>query len=398
MATRANVQPSVLKSVLRALVCTWVCCGAAAGTDPEDGVEFFEKEIRPVLAQHCYECHSAESKKLKGGLRLDSREAVLRGGDSGPAAVAGDPETSRLVVAVSGRDKELEMPPKKPLEPAQIKALTEWVWASDFLPGAHQGTLVSPGAEPIANIKRLQPDGALQELELGFTQKLNRAHLARRGADPLLSTRIRSMETAFGMQMEAPEALDLTGETDATLALYGLARGATKGFGWQCLAARRLAERGVRFIELIDTGASGNWDSHSDMADHGRLARNVDQPIAGLLRDLKSRGMLEDMLVVWTTEFGRTPFNSKKDAKGREHHAEAFSTWMAGGGVKAGFCYGQTDEYGCRVEKDEVHIHDFHATLLHLMGLDHERLTFRHGGRDYRLTDVAGNVVHQLFA
>jgi hypothetical protein len=272
------------------------------------------------------------------------------------------------------------------------------VWASDFLPGAHQGTLVSPGAEPIANIKRLQSQGALQELELGFTQKLNRAHLAQRGADPNLTTRIRSMETAFGMQMEAPEALDFAGETDATLALYGLARGATKGFGWQCLAARRLAERGVRFIELIDTGASGNWDSHGDMADHGRLARNVDQPIAGLLRDLKSRGMLEDTLVVWTTEFGRTPFNSKKDAKGREHHAEAFSTWMAGGGVKAGFYYGQTDEFGCKVEKDEVHIHDFHATILHLMGLDHERLTFRHGGRDYRLTDVAGNVVHQLLA
>ena len=272
------------------------------------------------------------------------------------------------------------------------------VWASDFLPGTHQGTLVSPGAEPIANIKRVQPLSTLQELELGFTQKLNGAHLAKRAADPNLTARIRSMETAFGMQMEAPEALDFTQETDATLALYGLPRGATKGFAWQCLAARRLAERGVRFIELIDTGASGNWDSHGDMAAHGPLARNVDKAIAGLLGDLKSRGMLEDTLVVWTTEFGRTPFNSKKDAKGREHHAEAFSSWMAGGGVKAGFCFGQTDDYGCKVAKDEVHIHDFHATILHLMGLDHEKLTYRHGGRDYRLTDVAGNVVHQMLA
>ncbi len=134
------------------------------------------------------------------------------------------------------------------------------------------------------------------------------------------------------------------------------------------------------------------------MAAHGPLARNVDKAIAGLLGDLKSRGMLEDTLVVWTTEFGRTPFNSKKDAKGREHHAEAFSSWMAGGGVKAGFCFGQTDDYGCKVAKDEVHIHDFHATILHMMGLDHEKLTYRHGGRDYRLTDVAGNVVHQMLA
>jgi hypothetical protein len=198
------------------------------------------------------------------------------------------------------------------------------------------------------------------------------------------------------MQMEAPEALDLSRESDATLALYGLERGSTKGFAWQCLAARRLIERGVRFVELIDTGASGNWDSHSNMADHGRLALNVDKPIAGLLRDLKARGMLEDTLVVWTTEFGRTPFNSQKDSKGREHHAEVFSSWMAGGGIKSGIKFGQSDPHGCAVAKDEVHVHDFHATILHLLGLNHERLTFRHGGRDYRLTDVAGNVVEQV--
>ena len=272
------------------------------------------------------------------------------------------------------------------------------VWASDFLPGCHQGTPVAPGAEPIANIQRRQPAAALQELELGLTQAFNRRHLANRAGDANLTARIKSFETAFGMQSAAPEAFDLTKETDATLQLYGLPRGSTKGFAWQCLMARRLAERGVRFIELIDTGASNNWDAHGDMATHAPLAKNVDQPIAGLLRDLKSRGLLDDTLVVWTTEFGRTPFNTGKDAKGREHHAEAFTSWMAGGGVKPGFSFGESDDYGCTVASNEVHIHDFHATILHLLGLDHERLTYRHAGRDFRLTDVAGNVVHEIIA
>lgn len=272
------------------------------------------------------------------------------------------------------------------------------VWASDFLPGCHQGTPVTPGAEPIANIQRRQSDLNLQELELGLTQAFNRRHLSGREGDGNLTARIKSLETAFGMQSAAPEAFDLSGETDATLQLYGLPRGSTKGFAWQCLMARRLAERGVRFIELIDSGASNNWDAHGDMTTHGPLAKNVDQPVAGLLKDLKSRGMLDDTLVVWTTEFGRTPFNTAKDAKGREHHAEAFTSWMAGGGVKAGFSYGESDDHGCTVAANEVHIHDFHATILHLLGLDHERLTYRHSGRDFRLTDVAGDVVHEILA
>jgi len=272
------------------------------------------------------------------------------------------------------------------------------VWASDFLPGCHQGTHVVPGPEPMPNIKRRQSGQELQELELGLAAAFNRKHLADRPDDADLSARIRSFETAFGMQSEAPEAFDLSKETDSTLAMYGLPRGSTQGFAWQCLVARRLAERGVRFIELIDTGASGNWDSHGDMNDHGRLAKNVDLPIAGLLRDLKSRGMLEETLVVWTTEFGRTPFNTGKDAKGREHHAEVFTSWMAGGGVKPGFSFGESDDHGCAVGRDEVHLHDFHSTILHLLGLDHERLTYRHGGRDYRLTDVSGHVVKQILA
>jgi hypothetical protein len=263
------------------------------------------------------------------------------------------------------------------------------VWASDFLPGCHQGTLVQPGPEPIANIKRRQPDVELQEMELGLAAAFNRRHLASRGGDPNLTARIKSFETAFGMQAEAPEAFDLSQESDATLNQYGLPRGSTKGFAWQCLIARRLVERGVRFIELIDTGASNNWDAHGDMKTHGPLAKN---------KDLKARGLLDETLVVWTTEFGRTPFNTGKDSKGREHHAEAFTSWLAGGGVKGGFSYGESDEHGCSVATNEVHIHDFHATILHLLGLDHERLTYRHAGRDFRLTDVAGRVVKEIIA
>jgi hypothetical protein len=272
------------------------------------------------------------------------------------------------------------------------------VWASDFLPGAHQGTLVVPGAQPVANLERRVATRRLQELELGELAALNQRHLTPRAEDPLLGARMKSFETAFGMQMELPDVFDLTRESDATLGLYGLERGSTRGFAWQCLVARRLAERGVRFIELIDTGSSDNWDAHGDMLTHTPLAKNVDQAVAGLLRDLQQRGMLDDTLVVWTTEFGRTPFNATADAKGREHHHWVFSSWLAGAGVKAGTVYGASDDYGINVAKDPVHVHDFHATILHLMGLDHERLTYRHSGRDYRLTDVSGEVVRGILA
>lgn len=272
------------------------------------------------------------------------------------------------------------------------------VWASDFLPGAHQGTLVVPGPEPVANIRRRVTTRELQQLELEAMAAMNRRHLGPRAEDPLLSARIQSFETAFGMQMEMPDVFDLSRESDATLRLYGLERGSTQGFAWQCLVARRLAERGVRFVELIDVGSSDNWDAHGDMLTHTPLAKNVDQAVAGLLRDLKLRGMLEDTLVVWATEFGRTPFNNTADAKGREHHHWVFSSWLAGAGVNAGTVYGESDDYGINVARNPVHLHDFHATLLHLMGLDHERLTYRHTGRDYRLTDVSGEVVQGLLA
>ena len=270
------------------------------------------------------------------------------------------------------------------------------VWGSDFLPGCHQGTRVMPGDEPIPNLISRAPSARMQELELGLLDSFNRKHKQKRPTDPQLAARIKSFETAYGMQHAMPDVLDLSKETDATLALYGLGRGSTRGFGWQCLVARRMAERGVRFIELIDVGSHSNWDAHSDMQTHGPLAQNVDKPIAGLLKDLKSRGMLDDTLVVWCTEFGRTP--QGESAKGRGHHASAFSCWMAGAGVKKGFVYGKTDDYGQWITENPVHVHDFHATILHLLGFDHEKLTFRHAGRDFRLTDVSGEVIKAVLA
>jgi hypothetical protein len=270
------------------------------------------------------------------------------------------------------------------------------IFNNDFLPAYHQGVRVVPGREPIANLDRRTARRCIQELELGLADALNQRHLSAHGHDSELAARIRTFETAFHMQTEAREVFDLSGESDATLALYGMKRDQTDGFGWPCLVARRLAERGVRFIELVDGSSSHNWDQHGDMAEHAKHARNIDQPIAGLLSDLKRRGMLDDTLVVWTTEFGRTP--GVDGEKGRGHHSACYSSWLAGGGAKGGIAHGSTDDIGAAVSEDKVHVHDFHATILHLLGIDHERLTFRHGGRDYRLTDVHGNVVKALLA
>ena len=270
------------------------------------------------------------------------------------------------------------------------------IFNNDFLPAHHQGVRVIPGPQPIANLDRRTRSGALQELELGLAGSFNRRHLADRAGDTDLAARLRTFETAFHMQTEATDAFDLSRESEATHVLYGLQRGQTDGFGWQCLVARRLAERGVRFIELVDGSSSHNWDQHGDMAEHADHARAIDQPVAGLLRDLKQRGLLDDTLVVWSTEFGRTP--GVDGTKGRGHHSACFSSWLAGGGVKGGSVYGSTDELGATVAENKVHVHDFHATILHCLGLDHEKLTYRHGGRDYRLTDVHGTVVGGLLA
>ena len=274
----------------------------------------------------------------------------------------------------------------------------EQVWSSDFLPAVYQGVRIQPGETPVPNLQRRSPSEGMQELELGLIEFFNRRHLHSRESDSTLAARIKSFESAFGMQREAPELFDLADESDSTLQMYGLERDQKEGFAWQCLMARRLVQRGVRFVELIDTGTSGNWDQHLDIMRHEGLAKNVDQPIAGLIKDLKQRGMLKDTLVVWTTEFGRTPFVNLPTHKGREHHASAYSSWLAGGGVKGGITYGKTDDYGIEIAENEVHVHDFHATILHLLGLDHEKLTFRYSGRDFRLTDVHGRVIHDILA
>lgn len=270
------------------------------------------------------------------------------------------------------------------------------VYANDFLPAYHQGVRVVPGDTPIADLDRRTPQARVQELELGLAGALNRRHLAARSGDQELAARMRTFETAFHMQTDAREAFDISGETAETQTMYGINESATKTFGWKCLVARRLAERGVRFIELIDGSSSHNWDQHGNMAEHADHAKAIDQPVSALLRDLKRTGLLEDTLLVWTTEFGRTP--GVDGDKGRGHHSACFSSWLAGAGIKGGISYGNTDELGATVAENRVHVHDFHATILHLLGIDHTRLTYRHAGRDFRLTDVAGEVVQPILA
>ncbi len=274
------------------------------------------------------------------------------------------------------------------------------VWGSDFLPVVHQGTRIVPGKEPIANMRRRSISSDLQQTELDMLGYFNRQHLEGREVDSNLASRIASYETAFGMQTEAPEAFDLTSESAETHALYGLEPGSRDSFAWQCLIARRLAERGVRFIELIDSDSSSarNWDTHGKMSRYNKLARNVDRPIAGLIKDLKRLGMLDDTLVVWTTEFGRNPFATFAGALGRGHHAKAYCSWIAGGGIRGGTVYGASDELGDQVAEKPVAVHDLQATILYQLGLEHKKLTYRHAGRDYRLTDLYGQVLHEILA
>ncbi len=271
-------------------------------------------------------------------------------------------------------------------------------WSSAFLPAVHQGTPIG-GGMPVekATINYLHPpegedNPSLQRAQLDLLGEMNREHLARAGTDPALEARLESFELAFRMQTEAPEAMNVGAESEATRQLYGLEDPKTASFARQCLLARRFSERGVRFVQVTH----GYWDQHEDLTkDHARLASEVDRPIAGLLHDLKSRGMLKDTLVLWGGEFGRTPTLQGKD--GRDHHPHGFTMWMAGGGVKGGFSYGVTDEYGFYCVDQKVHVHDLHATILALLGLDHELLTYRHAGRDFRLTDVSGRVVKEIF-
>ena len=269
------------------------------------------------------------------------------------------------------------------------------LWSSGFLPGEHQGMYVNHSnldpSKMIPFLSNAATGAADQKRQLELMRTLNEAHLAEREGDALLEARIRAMETAYRMQMEASDAFDITKETERTRDLYG-----RSPFSNGCLLARRLAERGVRFIQVY-YGNGQPWDTHSKHNELTRkLAADIDRPVAALLEDLKNRGMLEDTLVLWGGEFGRTP--TTENADGRDHNPWGFTMWMAGAGVRGGTAYGATDEFGFRAVQDKVHVHDLHATLLHLLGFDHEKLTYRHAGRDYRLTDVSGEVVRGILA
>jgi uncharacterized protein DUF1501 len=277
-------------------------------------------------------------------------------------------------------------------------------WSAGFLPAAHQATAIRAGsANPIYDLfpperaRFITPDSERDGLAL--LEKVNRAHLADRPGDSRLEARIASYEMAARLQLSAPEVLDLSGESDATKKLYGLDREITSDLGRRCLTARRLLERGVRFVQIWSGADNGfprrNWDSHENLAkDHGEMGTALDRPMAGLLKDLKARGLLEDTIVYWTTEFGRMPCS--QGSKGRDHNPFGFCSWLAGGGVKGGVTYGATDEWSYKAVENPIYCYDVHATVLHLLGIDHTRLTFRHNGIDRRLTDVHGKVIGEI--
>src|SRR5437867_3848793 len=276
-------------------------------------------------------------------------------------------------------------------------------FSSGFLPVAHQGTIIKASSpNPIADLfppaSAKYITKASEQEGLALLNKLNRQHLANFPGDSRLEARIASYELAAKMQLSAPEVLDLSGESEATKKLYGLDEKTTEDFGRNCLTARRLLERGVRFVQVWSgtAGATGNWDNHADIGrELSFIAGMVDKPAAALVRDLKARGLLEDTLVIWTTEFGRMPFS--QGSTGRDHNGGTFVTWLAGAGIKAGVAYGESDEWSWKAPQP-TYCYDLHATILHLLGINHEKLTFRHNGIDRRLTDVHGDVIHEILA
>ena len=278
------------------------------------------------------------------------------------------------------------------------------VFGNGFLPASYQGTVFRAGKHPIADLEPSETSPRLQRRKLDLLAKLNRGTLDRLGPNTQLEATIANYELAFRMQLEVPDLLDLSGESETTRKLYGLDEPDTEEFGRSCLLARRMVERGVRFIELLTPRRKGQdrWDQHRNLEEGHRInARATDKPIAGLIKDLKKLGMLDETLVLWGGEFGRTPtaqIGGDMAEVGRDHNPFGFTMWLAGGGFKGGLTYGATDEYGYFATQNKVHVHDLHATILHQLGLDHERLTFPYGGRDMRLTDVHGTVIRELLA
>ncbi|MCH8828033.1 MAG: DUF1501 domain-containing protein, partial [Planctomycetes bacterium] len=268
-------------------------------------------------------------------------------------------------------------------------------WGSGYLPATFQGTTMRPGRNPILNLKpQAEVSGERQRAALKLLQRWNGEHLQNRDFDGELAARVNAYELAFRMQSAAPELVDIREETKEVQRLYGIGEKETDEFGTRCLLARRMIERGVRFVQLY-SGDTGGWDAHRNVAkNHGTYCRRTDKPIAGLLKDLRRRGLLDDTLVIWGGEFGRMPMSEK--GTGRDHNPWGYSVWLAGAGVRGGYAYGATDPVGLRAAENKVHVHDLHATLLHILGLDHEELTYFHNGREDRLTDVAGKVVKEI--
>ncbi len=271
------------------------------------------------------------------------------------------------------------------------------VWDSNFLPAFHKGVRIVPGGSPMPDVQSPVRSVSRRELEAIMLRDLNEAHLSARDGDAALASRMVTINTAYGLMREAPEAFDLASEPRAALELYGADAANPSSFAAQCLVARRLVERGVRVVELFDVGSNTNWDSHTNIDDHRALSRNIDRPIAALVADLRQRGLLDETLILGCSEFGRTPWQDLTP-KGRGHHSLCFTCFLAGGGAKGGYSHGVSDEYGNTPAENPMHVHDLHATVLHLMGLDHTRLTYRYSGRDYRLTDIHGNVVRDVLA
>jgi hypothetical protein len=274
-------------------------------------------------------------------------------------------------------------------------------WGAGFLPSIYQGTWLKPEGEPIENLKLPEEHSEdRQRRMLDLLAAVNDEHLHKHPGEKELAARIESFELAYRMQSAAPEALDLSRESEETHRLYGLDNEKCSHFAKQCLIARRMVERGVRFVQIYSGGMENerSWDGHTDIVkNHGGFAAETDTPVAALLTDLKRQGLLDSTLVIWGGEFGRLPI-CQKGSTGRDHNPHAFTVWMAGGGVKGGVSHGATDDVGFKAVERKVGVHDLHATILHLLGLDHERLTYRYSGRDFRLTDVAGNVVREILA
>jgi hypothetical protein len=266
-------------------------------------------------------------------------------------------------------------------------------WSAGFLPTSYQGTLFRSSGAPILNLTRPgQVTRDDQRAQLDFLKKVNSDHIKQHGGEPDLLARIQSFELAYRMQMEASDLTDFSSEPKETLALYGLDQDVSKNIGTKCLMARRLIERGVRFVQVY---SDGEWDAHADLkGNHSHHCASTDMPIHGLLTDLKRRGLMDSTLVIWGGEFGRMPVSQGNG--GRDHNPNGFMAWMAGAGIKGGVSYGETDEIGYKAVKDRVSVHDLHATMLHLLGMDHEKLTYFHNGRRYRLTDVAGEVIEKI--